>query len=207
MTTWIETPTGGRARGPRGLIRAWFEILRRPRRFFSNGVAPGDQAPGLIFAVLVATGYLSIRFLLSPASIPLETGRPVVSGLLAVLVAAVIVAPLVLHLTSALQTIIMIAAVSDRAGVSETVQVVAYATAPCLLAGLPLPGVRVLLAAWGFGLLCVGMATVHELSLAKAALVTLVPGLLLFGYGFGGIAAAEMLSGLDLVGLPSERPG
>jgi len=51
------------------------------------------------------------------------------------------------------------------------------------------------------------MATVHELSLAKAVLVTLVPGLLLFGYGFGGIGAAEMLGGLDLVGLPPERAG
>ena len=50
MTTWVENPTGGRDRGPRNLVRAWIEVLVRPQQFFRNGVAPGDQAPGLVFA-------------------------------------------------------------------------------------------------------------------------------------------------------------
>ncbi|OYR96216.1 hypothetical protein DJ71_01240, partial [Halorubrum sp. E3] len=54
VTSWIENPEGGRARGPRALARAWVEALIRPRRLFANGVSPGDQAPALTFAVAVA---------------------------------------------------------------------------------------------------------------------------------------------------------
>lgn len=199
MTTWVENPRGGRDRGPRGLARAWVEVLVRPRRFFTNGVAPGDQAPGLTFAVCVALVFLATRFALSPASVPLDVGRPLVSAALSLFVAGLIVAPLTLHLASALQTVILVASVRDRAGVSETVQVVAYATAPCVFAGLPVPGVRVLAAAWGFGLLIFGMATVHRTSLPRAALATFVPGLLVFGYAFSGVFALETVTGLDLV--------
>lgn len=199
MTTWVENPRGGRDRGPRGLARAWVEILRRPRRFFTNGVAPGDQAPGLTFAVSVALVYLVTRFGFTPASVPLDVGRPLVSAGLSLLLAGVIIAPLTLHLASALQTVILVATVRERAGVSETVQVVAYATAPCVLAGLPFPSLRVLCTLWGFGLLLVGMATVHDVSLPRAALAVFVPGLFVFGYAFGGVFALEVVTGLDLV--------
>lgn len=203
MTTWVENPRGGRDRGPRSLVRAWVEILLRPRRFFTNGVAPGDQAPGLTFAVSVALVYLLSRFGFTPASVPLDVGRPLVSAGLSLLVAGVIVAPLTLHLASALQTVILMTTVEDRAGVSETVQVVAYATAPCVLAGLPFPALRVGCTLWGFGLLVVGMATVHDTSPGRALVATFVPGLLVFGYAFGGVFALEALTGLDLVGAGS----
>ena len=199
MTTWVENPRGGRDRGPRGLARAWVEILLRPRRFFTNGVAPGDQAPGLTFAVSVAVVYLVTRFSFTPASVPLDVGRPLVSAGLSLLVAGVIIAPLTLHLASALQTVILMATVRERAGVSETVQVVAYATAPCVLAGLPFPALRVACSLWGFGLLVVGMATVHDVSLPRAALAVFVPGLFVFGYAFGGVFALEAVTGLELV--------
>lgn len=199
MTTWVENTRGGRDRGPRGLARAWVEVLLRPRRFFTNGVAPGDQAPGLTFAVSVALVYLLTRFAFVPSSVPLDVGRPLVSAGISLLVAGVIVAPLTLHLASALQTVILMLVVDDRAGVSETVQVVAYATAPCALAGLPFPALRVVCAVWGFGLLIVGMSTVHDISLPRAALAVLAPGLLVFGYAFGGLFALETVSGLDLV--------
>jgi hypothetical protein len=179
-------------------------------------VAPGDQAPGLTFAVSVALVYLLSRFGFTPASVPLDVGRPLVSAGLSLLVAGVIVAPLTLHLASALQTVILMTTVEDRAGVSETVQVVAYATAvsetvqvvayataPCVLAGLPFPALRVGCTLWGFGLLVVGMATVHDTSLPRALLATFVPGLLVFGYAFGGVFALEALTGLDLVGAGS----
>jgi hypothetical protein len=174
-------------------------VLVRPRRFFRNGVAPGDQAPGLTFAVSVALVYLVTRFAFTPASVPLDVGRPLVSAAVSLLVAGIIVAPLTLHLASALQTVILIATVKDRAGVSETVQVVAYATAPCVLAGLPFPTLRVGCALWGFALLVVGMATVHETSLPRAALAVFVPGLFVFGYAFGGVFALETVTGLELV--------
>ena len=199
MTTWVENPTGGRARGPRGLARAWVEVIVRPRRFFHNGVAPGDQAPGLVFAVAVTLVYLGSRFGLDPASAPTFGGRPYVSVLLVLVAAGLLVAPATLHLTAALQTILLVLSVRERAGVSETVQVIAYATAPCALAGLPVPGVRVACTAYGFVILILGVSVVHGVSLPRTALVVAIPGVVVFGYAFGGLFALEAVTGLELV--------
>ena len=201
MTQWVETPSGGRERGPAGLLRAWVEVMVRPRRFFRNGVAPGDQAPGLVFAVAVALAHVAVRFAFDPGAVPVIANRPTASLAFALLVAALIAAPLALHLTAALQTILLIAlsalgVVSERAGVSQTVQAVAYATAPCALSGAPVPIVQALAAAYGFALLAVGIATVHGLSLPRATVATALPGVLVFGYGFRGFAAvARVLDG------------
>jgi len=213
VTTWIETPEGGRERGPRGLARAWAEILLRPRRFFAHGVAPGDQAPGLVFAVAVATVYVATRFAFVPSARPTFFASELASVAIGLLVAALIVAPVALHLVAALEVVILIAVVRDRAGVSETVQVIAYATAPMALAGVgvhptlsgvPLlaeavAGWRLLLAVWGVGLLLFGMAAVHETSLARAAVAIAVPAVVIFGYLFGGLFALETLTGVELV--------
>jgi len=213
VTTWIETPEGGRSRGLRGLARAWVEILTRPRRFFENGVSPGDPAPGLVFAVAVATAYVAVRFAFVPSSRPAFFSSELASVVVGLLVAALIIAPVALHLVAALEVIILIAVVSDRAGVSETVQVIAYATAPMALAGVgvhpALAGVsmlpevvaawRLVLALWGVVLLVYGMATVHETSLGRAAVAVAVPALVVFGYLFGGLFALEALAGVELV--------
>lgn len=204
MTTWVERPEGGRDRGPRGLTRAWVEVLVRPRRFFRNGVAPGDQAPGLVFGVLVATAYAVARVAADPGPVVLVTRTPggerfvqSVPDALVILAVVVVVAPAVLHLVSALQTVLLMLSVPDRAGVSETVQVVAYATAPCALAGLPSPALRAVCAAYGTVLLVVGLSEVHGASLARATLAGAVPAAVVFGAGFGGSAA--------LVGLLAAR--
>ncbi|WP_435193954.1 YIP1 family protein [Natronomonas sp. EA1] len=212
MTTWTENPRGGRERGPRGLARAWVELLVRPRRFFRNGVAPGDQAPGLVFGVAVALVYIATRFAFLPSARPdFFPGQPLASALVGLGIVGLIIAPAALHLTAAIQTLILMAGVRERAGVSETVQVVAYATAPCALAGVAAPpgagatlvtlvaGWRLLLALWGVGLLVVGMATVHDVSIPHAAVVTVVPGVIVFGYLFGGLFAAETVFGIELV--------
>lgn len=216
MTTWVENPTGGRDRGPRGLARAWVEVCLRPRRFFRNGVAPGDQAPGLVFAVSVALVYVATRFAFVPATRPEFFASEVASVVVGLLVAGLIVAPVVLHLVAALEVLVLMAVVRDRAGVSETVQVVAYATAPMALAGVGVPpalagvagvdlvvaGWRLLLAGYGVVLLVVGVATVHDTSVPRAAVAAALPALVVFGYGFGGVFALETVTGLDLVGGP-----
>lgn len=194
MTTWVQHPEGGRERGPRGIARAWVEALVRPRRFFRNGVAPGDQAPGLVFAVTVAVAYVCGLFAFVPERLPSLGGGPAVSAFLGLAVVALLVAPAVLHLTAALQTVLLILLVRDRAGVSETVQVIAYATAPCVFAGVPVPAVRVACAAYGAGLLVLGIAEVHETPLPRAAVAAAVPAALLFGYGFGGFDAVDALA-------------
>lgn len=193
MTTWVEEPRGGRDRGPRAIARAWVEVLLRPRRFFRVAVAPGDQAPGLTFAMGVVLVEESVRLALSPAAIPSVTGSRPLSAALVVAVAVLIVTPAALHLVSALQTLALMVLAADRAGVSETVQVLAYASAPCVFAGVPSPGVRVAATAYAAVLLVVGLRTVHRMDSRRAALAAAVPAAIVFGYGFRGFAALETL--------------
>ncbi|MFB6169790.1 MAG: YIP1 family protein [Haloarculaceae archaeon] len=200
MTQWVENPTGGRDRGPAAIARAWAEVLVRPRRFFTAAVAPGDQAPGMVFASLVAVVYVGARFALVPATRPDLAGRPVLSMVLALALVALALAPLALHFAAALCTLALRFVVADRAGVSETVQVIAYASAPCVFAAVPHPAVRLACALYASGLLVVGLAVVHRTSLARAALAGVLPALLVFGYGFGGVFAFEALSGVVVTG-------
>ena len=65
----------------------------------------------------------------------------------------------------------------------ETVQVVAYASAPLALAGPALPGVRVLCGAYATLLLLVGLHTVHETTPLRTLVAGVPPAL--FGYGVG----------------------
>ncbi|PSP98280.1 hypothetical protein BRC89_08040 [Halobacteriales archaeon QS_4_70_19] len=199
MTTWVEEPEGGRARGPVGLARAWVEVLARPRRFFENGVAPGDQAPGLVFAVAVTLVHVAVRGAFTPDIFPVYGSRPLLSALFTFVVTGLLVAPVLLHLTAAVQTLLLRPFVRERAGVSETVQVVAYAAAPGVFAGLPVPGIRLAAALYGATLLVVGLAVVHDTSLPRAAAASVVPSLLVFGYAFGGLPASEALTGVDVV--------
>ena len=205
VTTWVETPGGGRDRGPSGMVRAWAEILVRPRRFFANGVAPGDQAPGLSFAIAVALIYIGGLLATQPGRVLGDDRIPVLAdsvGLTAVfvgLVTAVVAAPAVLHLVSAIQTVLLMLTVGDRAGVSETVQVLGYATAPCVFAWVPVPGVAALCGLYAAGLLIVGLAVVHRTTLLRAGLAGIVPAVLVFGVVFGGLSDAGTVVGV-LVG-------
>lgn len=207
MTQWVTEPAGGRDRGPLAIARAWFEVLVRPRRFFDNAVAPADQAPGLLFAVTVVLIEESTRALvvalaargildIGPFAYPELTGLSPLFTVLFVLVAAMLVAPAVLHLVAALQTLLLIPTAPDRGGVSETVQVLAYATAPCVLVGLPVPELRVLCGVWGGALYVLGTSRVHDLSLPRAAIVAAIPAVLVFGYGFRAVLSAQVLLGL-----------
>jgi hypothetical protein len=173
------------------------EVLANPRRFFRNGVAPGDQAPGLVFGVLVALCFVAGRLLTGDAvvtdDLPFAGGAGALSTLFVFLVVALVIAPATLHLLAALQTLLLVLFVPDRAGVSETVQVIAYAAAPCVLAGVPYAPLRLAVALYGAALLAVGVAVVHETSVSRAALVTAVPSALLFGYVFRGFAAGAAI--------------
>ena len=205
MTQWVETTGTGRDRGPVAIVRAWAEVLRRPRRFFRTGIAPGDQAPGLIFASLVVLVEELGRFLVvelaarglvsaGPFPYPAIGGFSPGVAVLALLGIIVFVAPITVHLTAAIQTLLLVATAPDRGGISETVQVMCYAMAPCVVAGLPVPELRVVVTLWSGALYVVGTAIVHELSLPKAAAVGAVPAAVLFGYGFRGFAAMSALA-------------
>jgi len=205
VTQWVENTGGGRERGPVALVRAWAAVLRSPRQFFGAAIAPGDQAPGLVFASMVVLFEEASRFgvvelagrgLVSTGPFPYPAiGRfsPGVA-ILALLGIIVFVTPATVHLTAALQTLLLVPVAPDRGGVSETVQVMCYAMAPCILAGLPSPELRVLVTAWGVTLYVVGTAVIHELDVARAALVGAIPAAIVFGYGFRGFAAVGVLA-------------
>lgn len=189
MTQWVENPAGGRERGPAGLLRAWVEILVRPRQFFRAKVAPGDQAPGVTFAAAVVLVAEGARIALFDGAHPVVGEQPTLSAILWVLLMTVLVAPAGIHLVAALQTLLLIPATEERAGVSETVQVICYALAPCAFVGVPSLHVQALVALWGGSLLVVGLTTVHGIRPVVALAVGAVPAVLVFGYGFGGNAA------------------
>lgn len=193
MTSWVETPGGGRERGPRGVLRAWVEVLVRPRRFFEHGIAPGDQGAGLTFLMAVVAVEETTRLALVPGAVPTLVGGRLASAALVVGLAVLLVAPLSLQVLGALQTLLLRPLVADRAGVSETVQVLAYAATPCALAGIPEPSVRVLCGLYGTVLLVVGLATVHGTDRWRAAVAGAGPAVVVFGYGFRGLAALGTL--------------
>ncbi len=193
MTTWVEEPSGGRARGPRGIVRAWFEVLVRPGRFFRHGIAPGDQAPGLAFAMAVVAIEESSRFLLVEGALPEITGSRAASLAIALGVATFLITPAALHLISGLQTLVLMAVVDERAGVSETVQVVAYSIAPCALAGPAIPELRIVCCAYGSVVFLVGLREVHGLSTGRTFVAGIVPAAIVFGYAFRGFAASTTL--------------
>ncbi len=175
------------------MARAWVEIMRRPRRFFANGVAPGDQAPGLSFAIAVALVYVGGLLAVQPERVLGADRIPVlgdsigVTAVFILLLTAVVAAPAALHLVSAIQTVILMVLVDDRAGVSETVQIIGYATAPCVVAWVPVPGLAALCGLYAAGLLVVGLSVVHNTSVVRAALAGVLPAILVFGIAFGGL--------------------
>ena len=204
MTSWIEESAGGRARGLRALVRAWIETLIRPRRLFANGVAPGDQAPALTFAVAVAGAYALGWIVSDPGVVPGIVASVPVSAAILFLVVVVLAAPVGLHLTAAVATLsVVIASVAyddgwglrDRAGVSETVQVVAYASSPMALAGPPIPALRVACGVYAATLFVVGIHTVHRTTLPRAVVAGLPPAVLGYGVGYRVIASVRTVLG------------
>lgn len=189
MTRVVSEAGVGRPRGPVGLLRTWAAVLVRPREFFASNVAPADQGPGITFLAAVVLVEESVRFALVDGAYPVLGGRPLLSAVLWLLVAVVLVAPAAVHLVAALQTLILMAAVPDREGVSATVQVLCYATAPCVLAGVPDVRLQALCVGYAALLYVIGLATVHGTGPLVALATGAIPAGLVFGVGFRGITA------------------
>jgi len=192
VTQWIEDPSGGRDRGPEAIARAWAEVLVRPSKFFPAAVAPGDQAPGLVFAMLVVLVEEVIR-VLALGEYPTFAGESTASAVLWVGVMVLLITPAVLHLAGALATVLLVPLAPDRGGVSETVQVFGYATAPCLFAGVPVLEVRAAAVVYGATLAVVGVGRIHRIPPLRAMIVTAAPSYVVFGYGFRGIESVGTL--------------
>ena len=198
MTQWVDPDGSGRGRGPVALARAWIAVIARPRQFFGTAVAPGDQAPGLTFLAAVVLVEEAIRLLLVPDAYPVFGGRPLLSALVWLAAVTVLVAPVGVHLLAAIQTLLLAASAPDRAGVSETIQVLCYATAPCVLAGLPSPWLGLAVAAYGAWLYLLGLGLVHDLGWVRRLAVGALPAALVFGVAFRGIEAGRTVGWLVL---------
>lgn len=192
MTTWVQ-PEGGRERGPVGLAKSFTQVLVNPRTFFAEAVSPGDQAPGLAFAMAVVLVEESTRLALHPGrALDFPAPTPVAAAL-TVALAVLLVTPAALHALSAVETLALAAVAPERGGVSETVQVLAYASAPCAFVGVSTPAVTFVCGLWAFGLLVLGTGVVHGVGLPRALAAAAVPGVLAYGSGFGWFAATAAL--------------
>jgi hypothetical protein len=194
MTTWVE-PEGGRERGLRGLAKSFTQVLVNPVTFFDEAVSPGDQAPGLGFAMAVVLAAAGTRLVLDPADALAFPAADWLRVVLTVALVVMLVTPAAVHALSALQTLALVAVAPSRAGVSQTVQVIAYAAAPCAVAGLGVPAATAAAGLWAFALLVVGTRVVHDVSWLRALLAALAPGVLAFGAGFGAWPAIRSLAG------------
>lgn len=206
MTFRIDSSTGGRPRGLRGIARTWAAVLVRPRQAFANGITPGDQAPALTFAVAVAAAFTLGLIATDPAAIPgVVPSSPALTALVVFVVVVVVGLPVGLHLTAAVATVSVVVAsvevadgrfaLRDRGGVSETVQAVAYASSPMALAGPAIPELRVVCGAYAAVLLFVGLRAVHGLGPVRTVVAALPPAALGYGVGYRAVAAARTLFG------------
>jgi hypothetical protein len=193
MTTWVE-PEGGRERGLAGLAKAFTQVLVNPVTFFDEAVSPGDQAPGLVFGMAVVLVAASTRLALRPEDALAFPTSDWLAALITVALVVLLVTPAAIHALSALETLALVVLAPSRGGVSETVQVIAYAAAPCALAGLGVPALTLLSGLWSFALLVLGTRVVHDISVLRALLASLAPGVLAFGAGFGAYPAAQTLA-------------
>lgn len=202
----MSDPAGGRPRGLRGIARTWVEVMLRPRRAFANGIAPGDQAPALTFAVAVAAAFTLGWIASDPAAMPVVVpSSRLLSGAVVFLVVVALGAPVGLHLTAALATVSVVVAsveiadghfaLRDRGGVSETVQAVAYASSPMALAGPAIPELRLVCGAYAAVLLFVGLRAVHGLGAVRTVVAAVPPAALGYGVGYRTVAAARTLLG------------
>lgn len=201
MTQWVGDSGIGRPRGPRAVVRAWGEVIGRPATFFESNVAPGDQAPGLIFLAGVVLVEEAVRITLESGGYPIFGGRPLPSAIVWLLVAVVLVAPLGIHLAAAVQTVLLALLAPARGGISETVQVLCYASAPCVLAGVPSTWMRSVVVVYAILLYLLGTAIVHDLDPIRATLAGILPAAAVFGFGFRGfdVAWIVILSASDWV--------
>lgn len=189
MTTWVEDAASGRSYRPRAVVAAWAAVVTSPGAFFEERVTPGDQGPALVFAMGVTLVAATTHLALVPDARPNVGSGPLAGSVLAVALLVLLATPAALHLVAAVATLVLRALAPDRGGVSETVQVLAYATAPCALAGLPVPAVTVAVCLYGTVLLAVGFTVRHDLPVERATVAALVPATLVFGYAYGGFAA------------------
>ena len=172
----------------------WIVIMFFPWRGFTHRIRPRDQSLGIVFAMLMVGLWAVISLLMGTFSHPVIGGISWLSALIWMSLLVIVVVPVAIHLLAAVATVILIILAPRRQGVSETVQVIAFATAPVPFLGIDLIGVQAVAALYGVGLMWYGMRVVHRMSLERALLVVALPAYILFAMGFdANVAIVELL--------------
>ena len=154
-----------------------------PKWFFEKKIKGGKQSDGLIFAMVVVMIEEGSRLILVDSEY----------FLISLGIAVLIVAPVLLHIVAAIQTLLLRIGAKNRKGIGTTVQVIGYSIAPCIFAGFAIPSLSFLCAVYGSILLIIGLKEVHGVSLERAFLISIIPAIIVFGYLFGGILALNSL--------------
>lgn len=169
---------------PAELADKWYEVVVRPRPFFRrvNDEERGQRAALTFFAAALLLG--RIRAVAA-------SGDPLRAAAIAALL--LLLSPVVLHVVTALQYLAVWLVTESDEGVDRTLRAVAYGSAPGVLAAAPYLGAVSFV---GVGLVAVGVAEGHGLSVSRGLAASAVPSLVLFGVVFGGFEAALALQGL-----------
>lgn len=173
------------------LIGTWIAVVGRPHRFFRNSIDRGEQSGALLFVAAVVLTTLVFRIGFGTLTLPTIGTSPLLSSILWIGVLVVLVTPLLLHLLAAVQTVLLIGLAPNRAGISETVQILAYAAAPCIFTGFGHVGLTLIACGYALGLVVYGTAVVHDCGWLRAAIAGGTPAVMALGIGFGGFAALE----------------
>lgn len=185
--TWLQTKV-------RDFTVLWIVAMFFPWRCFTERVRPRDQSLGIVFAMVMVTLWAVISILIGTFSHPVIGGVAWLSAIIWLSLLVIVVTPVAIHLLAAIATVVLITVAPNRQGVSETVQVIAFATAPVPLLGIDLIGVQAVAALYGFGLMWYGVRKVHRLSIERSLLVVAIPGYILFAMGFDAdVAITEVL--------------
>lgn len=181
-------------------LHLWASALLEPWVCFREFTVERDQTRAMGFVMVVIAGWALVGVLFETISHPVIGGFPTASLIIWITFLVLVVAPAAIHLLALVATLVVMAIVRERAGVSQTVQVMAYAMAPAVLVPIPLASLQVILALYGGVLVVYGLRVVHETSFWRALLAGIVPAYLLYGLGFGTTdALQEVLRALTII--------
>lgn len=165
--------------------RIWLTALFAPWHCFREYSVERDQTRAIGFTMLVIAAWSLVGLLAGTASYPVLGEQPAISFLIWTALLMLFVGPVGIHLLTLVATFVLVAAVPERATVSETVQAISYALAPAVFLPIPVVEFQAFLALYGSLLLVYGLKVVHKTSIWRALLAAVLPAYLVFGIGFG----------------------
>lgn len=182
LRTWLT-----RSFLPLGLI--WLDVTFRPWVGFTRHVQPRDQSRGVIFAIAVVAAWVALSAAYGTFDYHVIGDLRLLSLVLWITLLLAVVTPVAIHLLGAVVTLMLVFLAPHRRGVSETVQVIAFAMAPIVFVAVPNTTVQAVSGLYASVVLIVGLTVVHRLPFERGVVIGALPAYVLFLYGFGAESA------------------